>query len=305
MGAGMTPEAAKAHVDEQGRVPGPDGTPVDDLDKLWEIGKRWQVGDERVIGPLARARLVALGAKALDRAVERLGSKDGLELECCEAIFRGFPASDVAARLLAATKAEEVAVRRSAVRFLGTLGVADATPRLVELLADPHVRGNALRALGVLKQAPQEVLPFLRSAKEAEGVATTVCLAAAGDAASIDALLSALSPETAFPVRLAAEQRLAGLGEAAVPALGKAAAAAPTVRARRSALRALGGTKSPAAVAPVRAALADADPWVRFSARQAADALVKALPVDATKDLRADLEARRAAETDPFVKRLR
>ncbi len=305
MGAGITPEAAKAHVDEQGSVRGSDGKPVDDLDKLWEIGKRWQVGDERVIGPIARARLVALGAKALDRAVERLASKDGLELECCEAIFRGFPAPEVAARLLAATKAEDVAVRRSAVRFLGALGFGDATPRLVELLADAQVRGYALRALGVLKQAPKEVLPFLRSPKEAEGVAVTVCLAAAGDAASLDALVSALSPETAFPVRLAAEQRLAALGEAAVPALGKAAATAPTLRARRSALRALGGTKSPAAVAAVRAALGDADPWVRFSARQAADALAKALPSDAARDLRASVDARRAAETDPFVKRLR
>ena len=90
-----------------------------------------------------------------------------------------------------------------------------------------------------------------------------------------------------------------------MPALAKAAVEATTVRARRSALRALGGTKSPAALAPVRAALADADPWVRFSARQAADALVKTLPVEATADLRAALATRREAETDPFVRRLR
>jgi len=299
MGAGITAEAAKAHVDEKGTVPRNDGTREDDLDRLWEIGKRWQVGDERVIGPIARARLVALGPKALDRAVERLGSKDGLELECCEAVFRAFPRDEVGARLLAASKAEDVAVRRSSVRLLGSLGFTSATARLVKMLADPLVRGNALRALGALKQAPKEVLPFLRSAKEAEGVAVTVCLAAAGDAASIDALVSGIGPETAFPVRLAAEMRLAGLGEAAVPALEKAAGVASPPRVRRSALRALGGSKSLAALAPLNAALDDPDPWIRFSAAQAIDGLGKTLPPETTKAVRARLPARRELPPPP------
>ena len=88
-------------------------------------------------------------------------------------------------------------------------------------------------------------------------------------------------------------------------ALSAASADAPTVRARRSALRALGGTNSPAAIAPVRAAFTNADPWIRFSAFQAADRLVKTLPSETVAGLRDDLAARRAAETAPFVRRAR
>lgn len=305
MGAAITEAEAKARVDKDGTVAGPDGKPVDDLDKLWDIAKRWQVGDERVIGPIARARLVALGDKALDRAIERLGSKDGLELECVQAILSAFPKERSVPRLLDASRSKDPNTRRSAARFLGALGAAEAEARLVELLSDEEVRLQAVRALGALKKAPPAILPLLRSPKELEGVAAAACLGAVGDDASIDALVSALSPEVPYLVRVAAETRLAALGERAVPALSRAAKAEGLVRVRRSALRALGATKAASATDAIRDALTDSESWVRFTAVAAARNLVKDVPGEPTRALADALSVALAAEKDPLVLRLK
>ena len=304
MGAAITKEAATAAVDRDGRVPGPDGKPVDDLDKLWGIAKRWQVGDERVIGPIARARLVALGEPALARAVERLGTKEGLEFEAALALLKEFPRARVVPRVIEATRAKDVPTRKGALRILGALADPAAEPRLIEMLADDEVRRYTLGALAALKRAPPEVAKYLAAAKEPEGVAAAVCLGAAGGDDAIAALVGALSPATSFPVRTAAEEQLSHLGGAAVPALARAAREAKSARERRSALRALSGTKSPRATAAVIAALPDPDRWIRFSARQAAERLLRELPKEDSADLSAALEAQRARETDPLVRRL-
>lgn len=306
MGAEITKEVAAAIVDKDGRVPLNDGTRVDDLDALWKVGIRWQVGDERVIGPIARERLVALGAPTLARAIEKLGTKDGLEFECIQAVLPKFPRETVLARLLEATKSTEVSVRKGALRMLITMVAVEAEGRLVEMLADADVRGFVLRALAALKKAPPAVAGYLKAAKEPEGVAAAVCLGAEGGPESIAALVGALSTATAFPVRLAAEQQLATLGDKAVPALAKATLGASTVRERRSALRALGGTKSKSAIAPIFLTLFDAtDPWLRLSARLAAEQLLRDLPSDATADLARALGKSRAAEKDPLLMRMR
>ena len=304
MGAAITKEAATAAVDKDGRVAGPDGKPVDDLDKLWDVAKRWQVGDERVIGPIARARLVALGGPALERAVSRLGTKEGLEFEAAQALLKEFPREKVLPRVIEASHAKEVPTRKGALRILGTLADPAAETRLVEMLDDRDVRPFVLRALAALKKAPPEVAKYLTAAKEPEGVAAAVCLGAAGGGPAIAALVGALSPSTPFPVRTAAEEQLSHLGDAAVPALTTAAHDAKSVRERRSALRALGGTKSPRAAAPVIAALVDTDRWIRLSAHQAAERLLRDLAKDAPADLSSALEAQRARETDPLLQRL-
>ena len=305
MGAGISKEAAAALVDREGRVPLDDGTRVDDLDALWKVGIRWQVGDERVIGPIARERLVALGAPTLARAIERLGTKDGLEFECIQAVLPRFPRPTALEKLLEATRSTEVPVRKGALRMLIAMAAVEAEGRLVEMLADAEVRGFVLRALAALRKAPPAVAGYLQAAKEPEGVAAAVCLGAAGGAEAIAALVGALSTDTAFPVRLAAEQQLALLGGAAVDALATAAAGGTTVRERRSALRALGATKSASAIPAVRAALDAPDAWVRTTARLAADRLIGELPKEATTELAAALAAGRESETHPFARRVR
>lgn len=304
----MTEEKARAEVDRDGTVPGPDGKPADDLEKLWAVSCRWEVGDNRVIVPIARERLVALGKPALARALERVGTKDGLEFRAVEVVFSRFPREEVVGPLLAKTRDADAAVRRGAVRALASLPAAEAEGRFAEMLvADEAARGTVLGALAALKKAPPEVAGFLRSAKEGEAVAAAACLGAAGGEASVRALLGALGAETAFPVRLAAVERLGALGEAAVPALvafvgdGGAGSAVE----RRNALRALGKSKCAAAVEGIARGLGDSNRWVRLSALQAGDELAKALGADAPPSLAAALAAARAAETDPLLRRMR
>jgi HEAT repeat protein len=303
----ITPEKAKEAVDKDGTVPGPDGKPVDDLDRMWKLSSQWEVGDNRVIVPIARERLIALGKPALDRAVEKVGTKDGLEYRACEVVFGKFPAGEVVPRLLDRTKEAEVLVRKGSVRALAGLQAAAAVDRFVEMLdKDPDTRGTVLGALAGLKKAPPAVEGLVRSPKEGEGVQAVLCLAGVGDAGAVAFLCGALGPDVAFPVRMAAWDRLAALGEPAVASLAKVSLddTLPTM-ARRNALRALGRTKSAAAVEPLSGALKSPDRLLRLSAFQAAGDLVRGLGPDPGKGIAAALAAAREVEQDPLVKRMR
>jgi HEAT repeat protein len=299
----MTPEKAKEIVDRDGTVPGPDGKPVDDLEKLWAVASRWEVGDERVIVPIARERLVALGKPALEKALARVGDRQGLEYRACEHVFSKFPADQVIPRLVERSQDPDVWVRRRSVGSLATLKapVVDHYVRMLE--KDAETRAAVLGALAAIKTAPPVVKGFLRSAKETEGVAAASCLAAVGDAAAIEALCGALGPDHSLPVRLAAMDRLAGMGEPAVVALSLFVEDEENpVRARRNALRALGRTKTATATLPVVNALAAEDRGLRLSAAQAAGDLAKALAGDEGKALVDAVAAARAKETDPVLK---
>jgi HEAT repeat protein len=259
------------------------------------------VGDERVIGPIARRRLVALGDPALDRAIERLGTKSGLEGEAVLALLRELPREKVVPRLLASTESEDAAVRKGAARFLGQLNVAEAEPRLVALLDDAEARLFALRALAAIGKGPAGVERFLKARNELEGVAAVGCVAAAG---RLDALVAALAPDHPFLVRRAAEQRLAAVGAPAVPALERAAREGATPRQRRAALRALGLSGSDLAVEPVVEALLSPDRWTRFTAFDAADRLAPRVAKDLEVRLRTSREAVGLGEKDPLLKTL-
>ena len=65
--AAISQADAEKKVDAEGKVE-KDGTRVWDLDKLWALASEWEVNDNRVIVPIAKERLWALGAPALDRA---------------------------------------------------------------------------------------------------------------------------------------------------------------------------------------------------------------------------------------------
>ena len=304
----MTEEKARAEVDRDGTVAGADGKTVDDLEKLWAVSCRWEVGDNRVIVPIARERLVALGKPALARALERVGTKDGLEYRAVEVVFSKFPREEVVPPLLEKTRDAEGIVRRGAVRALAGLQAAEAEGRFAEMLGeDPSSRATVLGALAALKKAPPAVAGFLRSEKESEGVAAAGCLGAAGGEEAVRALMGALGADVPLPVRLAAVERLGALGEAAVPALVAFVGTEFPSSAweRRNALRALGKSKSPAAVEGIARALGDSNRWVRLAAFQAGDELAKELGAEAPSSLAAAMAAARAAETDPLLRRLR
>ncbi len=303
----MTPEKAREVVDRDGTVQGTDGKAQDDIDRLWKMASEWEVGDNRVIVPIARERLVALGIPALVRAVERVGDKHGLEFRACEFVFSKFPRGEVVPRLLEKTRDADLFSRRGAVRALAGVKAEGALGRFVEMLEkDPETRGAVLGALSALKKAPPAVKSCLRSPKEGEAVQAVLCLASVGDADAVETLLSMLGPGAPFPVRMAAWDRLGAMGEAAVPGLAELASngSAPPM-ARRNALRALGRTKCEAAAPPLAEALRSADRLLRLSAMQGAADLVQGLGQETSAALADALAAARAAETDPFLKRWR
>jgi len=293
----LTREEAEKALEKEGK----------DLDGLWRIACRWEVGDNQVIVPLARERLRALGAPALERAFGRIGTKDGLEYRAVETTLARFPIGEVLPRLLEKSRDPDAMVRKGAVRVIAALAPPEAFDRLAAMLdEDPANRGGVLAALASLRRAPPAVAALLLSPKEAEGVQAAVCLGAVGDDASIAALLGVLGEDAPFPVRVAATERLASLGAKAAPALSRLAGdPAAGATARRNALRALGRSSCAAAAAAIGPLLAEADPMVRLSALQAAADLLAALPPAEGEALRAAHAAARARETDPRLARLR
>jgi hypothetical protein len=313
--AEITPEAAERQVDERGKVE-KDGARVWDLDKLWALASEWEVNDNRVIMPIARKRLWALGQPALDRAFERLGcasTGSGLEFHAVEKTiveFAGTQRAAIVERLIAAARDDDVTIRKGAISLLGKLAASESVDTLVGLLkTDPSVRRQTLSALATMKLAPDPVVALLASNSELDGMAAAACLGAVGDEPSIAALLGALSEATPFLVRTAATERLADLGEASVPGLvALLADESRSLVARRNALRALGKSQSPTATAALAQSLGSADRWLRLSAYGAARTLADSLgPThpDRADSLREAIANALAAETDPLLKRLR
>ena len=304
MNAAISKEDAEKKVEEGGRKDG-----AWDLDKLWAMVSAWEVGDNTVIMPIARERFFALGKPALDRAFENFDDKHGLAIRAVEFTLRHFADTDragVVARLLEKTKDPDKIVRKNAVLLVMNLQVKEALPRLTEMLTtDPDTTGGVLAALASMKTAPPEVVGMLHHAREGTAVQAAVCLGAVADEKCVAALVAAMGPDFAFPVRLAAQDRLAALGGAAVAQLAAVAANANAPRMqRRNALRTLGLTKSADACSALAKSLGDGDPMVRLSAMTASAELVASLDAKAREWLAAAVARARAAETDPLVKRL-
>jgi HEAT repeat protein len=306
MNAAISKEDAAKKVEAEGKKDG-----AWDLDKLWAMVISWEVGDNTVIMPIARERFFALGRPALDRAFANFDDKHGLAIRGVEFTLREFAKTDragVVARLIEKTRDPDKLVRKNAVLLVMNLQVTEALPRLTEMLTtDPDTTGGVLAALAAMKTAPPEVVAMLKHSRESVGVQAAVCLAAAAaeskEQPDLSPLIAALGPDYPFPVRLAAQERLASLGSHACTALA-CWDDLPTPMAQRAALRALGGTKDPRAAWAIERAFASKDPMVRLSATLAADDLLKSLDAKASQWLAAAVARARAAETDPLVKRL-
>jgi hypothetical protein len=306
MNAAISKEDAEKKVETEGRKDG-----AWDLDKLWAMVSAWEVGDNTVIMPIARERFFALGRPALDRAFANFDDKHGLAIRGVEFTLREFAKTDragVVARLIEKTRDPDKLVRKNAVLLVMNLQVTEALPRLTEMLTtDPDTTGGVLAALAAMKTAPPEVVAMLKHSRESVGVQAAVCLAAAAaeskEQPDLSPLIAALGPDYPFPVRLAAQERLASLGSRACTALA-CWDDLPTTMAQRAALRALGGTKDPRAGSAIERAFASKDPMIRLSAMLAADDLVTSLGAKASQWLAAARARAHDAETDPLVRRL-
>lgn len=303
MAAAISADDAAKKVDADGKKDG-----AWDLDKLWAMVTAWEVGDNTVTMPIAREKFVALGKPALDRAFEHFDANDSLLTRAIQKTLEAFPREQWVGRLLEKTKDSNKLVRKNAVLMVTELKVTEALPRLTEMLTtDQDTTGTVLMAFAAMKTAPPEVAGLLHHAKEPVAVQAAVCLAAAAaeskEQPDLSALIAALGPDYAFPVRLAAQERLTSLGAKACLALA-CWDDLQTPMAKRAALRVLGGTKDSRAAERIATGFASKDGMIRLSAMLAADELVKSLDAKAGEWLAAKLASARAAETDPLVKRL-
>jgi hypothetical protein len=136
------------------------------FDELWEISVRWEVGDNRVIVPRARERLVAFGPgilPMLDAKVETDNS--GLELRAFYGILRGLSdggARDAVLDFLRSNAAHESERRRTvALRIVHELKVTELEGAVVAILSgdDDGLARRAASTLGALdSRAGDEVL---------------------------------------------------------------------------------------------------------------------------------------------------
>lgn len=130
------------------------------FDQLWEIAVRWEVGDNRVIVPEARKRLVAFGVPVLALLDGKVETDDsGLELRAFVDVLRGVAAAQgdpsprtavvEFLRLNAASEMERR--RRVALYLIGELAVVELEDAVADLLNCGDA-GLARRAAGTLAQ---------------------------------------------------------------------------------------------------------------------------------------------------------
>ena len=124
------------------------------FEALWALACRWEVGDNRVIVPAARKRLVSFGPAVLERMDAKVGSDTyGLDLRAFVDVLRGLEengATDPVTRFLEKNaRSPDGARRRSALYLIGELEARPLEGIVVSFLGDRD-RALRLRAASVL-----------------------------------------------------------------------------------------------------------------------------------------------------------
>lgn len=268
------------------------------FDKLWEIAVRWEVGDNRVIVPAARARLRAFGEAVLpylDAKVETDNS--GLELRAFVDVLRGLDATEFLRRNATAESARR---RKVALHLIGELSVTELADVVVRMLEDPELGRRAAGALALIgSHAGDATLVRWLSEPDGRRAAAAVSALVALEADVYPALRPLLGSRD-FAVR----GRVVTLLAAHFARYGDAVRAdlAATDRALRSVLDVLARAEwTPAAAdAAALAALVDHEDWgVRGDA---ARVIRRFAAAEAMRPAVEALERRLAVETEPFVK---
>jgi len=263
-----------------------------DLDRLWDVGCQWSVGEMADVVPIARERLVGLGAPALEKALGKVGTDYSLEWLCVEDVLKRFGEQAVP-RLRALLTGGTARERARAASLLADLKVVDAIDDVVALLGDPEACRPALDALARFGEARvwPAVADCLVSPVERTRVTAVRCLESLRATEAVPRLVERLAPPEMFTVRFAAEDVLVAFAaREALRALALDAGASRT--ARRHALRALGRIGDAADADLLVVALEDPDRGVRWDA-------VGALGTMGARDA---LAAHAGRETDPDVR---
>lgn len=179
------------------------------FDELWKIAIRWEVGENRRIVPVARARLSAFGAPLLpylDGAFAKRAG--GLEIRAYVDVLRALLAGEAregALDLLRSNLASADEVRAvAALQTIGELGEKALESEVAALLAHPD-EARARRAAGTLarigSEAGQEtLLDWLAPARDERTIGAALD-ALVGTSAPIEAALRVLLGDSRFDVR--------------------------------------------------------------------------------------------------------
>ncbi|MBP9891669.1 MAG: HEAT repeat domain-containing protein [Planctomycetes bacterium] len=187
------------------------------LEELWKTGSLWQVGDNIPKVEAARKEIVAAGDAGLAFAFTKLGSSDGLEYRCIEAVFKGFGAKALPG-LLERMGHKDVKVRRNVAAMFGVIDDKSAAPKMVEHLkkeSDLRCKVGHLQTLARWKEptALDPLIECTRVTQEQEPLAERLkvrivpLLANYEDEKAISRLIELLDDEAYF-IRDAARDAL-------------------------------------------------------------------------------------------------
>ncbi|MFO7676597.1 MAG: HEAT repeat domain-containing protein [bacterium] len=278
------------------------------LDSLFKYASTWEVGNARARVKQARARLHALGGRAIEWVAEhKADTKDGLESRAVELLVQEHP-DTAKPHLFRLLRDGRPLARNNAAYWLGQLKdkARDATDSLLVALRDkrasPRRVVSALGDIGDSAVAPR-ILFLLRDDYEPSRIVTCEALGKLKARSAIPELIRALA-DRLFTVRSAAEDALGKVGRPAVEPL-LAAVDGGRPPATGHVLRVLAG------LVPELDTVADLELRVRlrrvFVARLGDEApflrlaAVGGLATMLDEPLRRELEAARAVETNRFV----
>ncbi|MCD6216859.1 HEAT repeat domain-containing protein [bacterium] len=157
------------------------------FDELWEIATRWQVGDNSVIVPVARERLIAFGKDVIPKIDEKFDDNYGLASRAYDvilpALYENYP-DEIRAMLEKNLDDEDNARKRNALSQIAKVKLAELDEKIVSLLDDDVLRGSAMSTLTALdsKAGNQIIRTFLSHDKPER-----IILAAANTLLKLDA----------------------------------------------------------------------------------------------------------------------
>ncbi len=178
------------------------------FDELWAIACRWEVGDNRVIVPEARKRLVAFGAPVLPFLDAKMETDDsGLELRAYVSVLTGIAdggaRDDVLAFLRTNAQSDVARRRRVALYLVGELKTTELEDVVLARLASGD-DAESRRAAGVLaalgSHAGDATLRAWLASDDTLRVQTAIQVLVGGEADCWDALAPLLEHED-FAVR--------------------------------------------------------------------------------------------------------
>jgi HEAT repeat protein len=193
------------------------------VEDLWREASQWNVGNARESVAKARKALNTKGMDAIRYAVaERLGTRDGLEMDVIQEVINLFPDSS-GPLLIAKLDTTDRYTRGNAAYFLGMMKFKPAVDPLLRLLKKDDaikVRNSVIGALGQIGEAraAPPIGEFVTDPDQRRRISALNALRGLKNPETIPAVIRGLE-DPIFTVRSDAATSLMEFGVAAVPAV--------------------------------------------------------------------------------------